>query len=47
MMDLIPTSCPSLTAMELILLAKAPFKGMESPEKDPLALVGVHVTSFF
>ena len=42
-MFLMPISCPSLTATELMLRAKAPFKGIESPLKCPSALVGVHV----
>ena len=33
-----PISCPNLTATELILLAKALFNGMLSPENEPLAL---------
>ena len=41
-MFFIPISCPSLTAIELILFANALFKGMESPENLPLAFVGVH-----
>ena len=40
-----PISCPKRTAMELMLRAKAPFSGMESPLNEPLALPGVQVTS--
>ena len=48
MMLLMPISCPSLTATEFTLLAKALFSGIESPEKVPLAFVGVHIcVSFF
>ena len=39
----ITISCPSRTAMELILLANALFRDMLSPENLPLALVGAHV----
>ncbi|CUQ55828.1 Uncharacterised protein [Segatella copri] len=38
MMRLMPISCPNLTATELILLAKALFNGILSPENEPLAV---------